>query len=266
MTCRATLLLACAAALSFPAAATPWCEPYATVVTGAYRYENNMWGADKARGFTPRQCLLSREATGGGTEMGWTWDWAGHDRTVFAYPQIIYGWKPWSGGRPTDPHFPLRVDRIKTLTLDYAVETTAEGSYNLAPEVWLTKDGGWSERPDPTRITTEIMFWMDSRGGATPAGHIVERPVIGGVTYELWKMDNIGNKGDGRGWTIYSFRAPTPQLSASIPLHELLAHMVAQGHVAPDEHVASVEFGNEVMGGRGTTWVRRFEIGVEAQP
>lgn len=247
------------ASAAVPAGAVAHCRNNDTVVVGPYRYENNMWGLDKVKGFTPSQCLMTRDV-GGRRQVGWTWQWPGFDRTVFAYPQIIYGWKPWSGGKPTDTRYPLRVDRVAELTIDYTVSTQATGTYNLAPEIWLTRDGQWSEQPDPKAITGEIMFWMDYRDGATPAGSIVGRPVVGGITYELWKMENIGNKGDGTGWTIYSFRSPTRQLSGKIPVHELLAYMVAQGHVKPDEHVASVEFGNEVMGGSGTTWVESFEI------
>lgn len=265
----AALLLALAACQSTPVAPSSplpadvraHCKNGETMVFGPYKYENNMWGLDKARGFTPEQCLLTREVDGR-TEVGWKWHWPGLDYTVFAYPQIMYGWKPWSGGKPSDVRFPLRVDRITQLTIDYAVETEATGSYNLAPEVWLIRDGQWSEKPDPTRISGEIMFWMDYREGATPAGHVVGRPVVGGVTYELWKRDNIGDKGDGTGWTIYSFKSPTRQRSGRIPVHELLAYMVANKHIRTDEHVASVEFGNEVMGGTGTTWVKRFKVEV----
>ncbi|KQV95729.1 hypothetical protein [Rhizobacter sp. Root1221] len=246
---------------SLPADARAHCKNGDAVVIGPYKYENNMWGLDKVRGFTPEQCLLTREVDGR-TEVGWKWHWPGLDYTVFAYPQIMYGWKPWSGGKPSDVRFPLRVDRITELTIDYAVETEATGSYNLAPEVWLMRDGQWSEKADPSRISGEIMFWMDYREGARPAGQVVGHPVVGGVTYELWKLDNIGDKGDGTGWTIYSFKSPTRQRSGRIPVHELLAYMVANKHIRTDEHVASVEFGNEVMGGTGTTWVKRFKVEV----
>jgi hypothetical protein len=235
------------------------CAAWDSQIVGPYKYENNVWGIDKARGFKPDQCLLTRTVDGR-REIGWTWDWPGMDRTVFAYPQIMWGWKPWSGGAPSDKRFPMRVGDLKRLVMDYQVETEAAGTYNLAPEVWLTSSGAWSDRPNPRIITTEIMFWMDYQQGATPAGSIVDRPIIGGVNYELWKMDNIGNKGDGKGWTIYSFKSPTIQHSGSIDIRALLTYMVGKGWVSADEYVASVEFGNEVMGGRGTTWVKKFEV------
>lgn len=237
------------------------CSAWATAIVGPYKYENNIWGIDKARGFTPDQCLLRRNKEGR-SEIGWTWNWPGYDPTVFAYPQIMFGWKPWSGGKPSDARFPLKVSAMQGLSLEYEVETQAEGSYNLAPEIWLTSSGKWTEQPNPTLITTEIMFWMDYQQGAVPAGKVVDQPVLGGVRYELFKADNIGDRGDGRGWTLYSFRSPTRQLAGRIPIDALLRYMVEKGLVSADEYIASVEFGNEVVGGSGTTWVRKFEVQV----
>jgi hypothetical protein len=91
----------------------------------------------------------------------------------------------------------------------------------------------------------------------------VDSPKIDGVTYELWKEDSIGDKGDGSGWLLYSFKSPTIQHRGKISLHTLLRYLVEKGLVKADEYVASVEFGNEVMGGSGTTWVKHFEIEVK---
>ncbi len=237
------------------------CDAWSTHSDGPYKYENNVWGANKVKG-KYEQCLLRRTREGR-EEVGWSWRFPGFDPSVFAYPQIIFGWKPWSGGEPTDARFPLKVADARNLSLHYEVETEAEGSYNLAPEIWLTESGEWSKEPKPKTITAEIMFWMDYKEGARPAGKVVETPTFDGVTYELWKADEIGDKGDGEGWTLYSFKSPTVQHRGTISIHQLLAHLVQKGHVDPNHYVASVEFGNEVMGGSGTTWVKRFEVDLE---
>src|SRR5262249_7738201 len=114
---------------------TSECSSGASHGEAPYRYNNNQWGRDKAHG-TFEQCLLWREV-GGVSETGWTWNWPGFDPTVFAYPEIIVGWKPWDGGASTDPRFPMRVENVHRLVLDYKVEMQATGSYNLAPEIWL---------------------------------------------------------------------------------------------------------------------------------
>ena len=241
--------------------ATADCTIWSSHWDGPYKYENNQWGHDKSAGEF-EQCLLERQVAGR-TQLGWTWHWPGHDPSVFAYPQIIFGWKPWSGGNPTDPRFPMRVADVQHIVMRYAVETEASGSYNLAPEIWLTESGEWSTAPNPKLISAEIMFWMDYQGEARPAGDIVDRPRLGELAYELWKMDEIGDKGDGTGWTIYTFKSPRIQRRGSIEIHTLLGYLVEQGHVSADHYVASIEFGNEIMGGSGTTWVEQFELEVK---
>ena len=154
------------------------CTADATRMDGPYRYNNNQWGRDKAKGRN-EQCLLTRDANGQ-IEAGWTWNWSGFDPSVFAYPEIEFGWKPWSGGPSTDPRFPMRVSDLPQLSLHYEVETQADGSYDLAPEVWLTNSPA-TTAANPKSITTEVMFWMDYAGGAQPAGKIVERPSFDGM-------------------------------------------------------------------------------------
>ena len=236
------------------------CKIWSTRTDGPYKVENNQWGFEKSAGGF-EQCLLTRQRDGR-TEIGWTWNWPGVDKSVFAYPQIIYGWKPWSGGVPSDDRFPMRVGDVEHITMRYEVETQAEGSYNLAPEIWLTETSHWSEQANPKIITAEIMFWMDYQGSARPAGTIVDRPNLDGIEYELWQLDNIGDKGDGTGWTIYTFKSPVIQHQGVIEIHTLMQYMVTSGRVDPDNYIASVEFGNEVMGGSGTTWVKQFEVDV----
>ncbi|HYQ02483.1 MAG TPA: hypothetical protein VER96_27615 [Polyangiaceae bacterium] len=238
------------------------CQPEATEMNGAYRHNNNQWGRNKVKG-KAEQCLLTREHAGH-TERGWTWNWPGFDPTVFAYPEIEFGWKPWSGGKSTDPRFPAKVAELPALSLNYEVETVADGSYDLAPEVWLMNGPGPFDAANPKSITTEIMFWMDYAEGARPAGEVIEKTTIAGVEYELWKADNIGKDANGQGWVLLSFKSPTIQRKGTIPIDAMLKHLVDSKQVNPNDYLGSVEFGNEVMGGSGTTWVKRFDVQVGA--
>lgn len=229
-----------------------------TTADGPYRYENNQWGSGKAQG-PFEQCMLKRSVDGD-KQRGWTWNFPGTDPSVFSYPEIVFGWKPWTGGKSTDPHLPARVAELQKLAIVYEVESQITGSYNLAPEIWITNRNVQRGPPAPGSITAEIMFWMDCGGAAQPGGAIVSRPVINGVTYELWKMDGAGNKGQGAGWRLISFKSPTPQLKGTIDIPAFLRELVAEKMIDPNQFVASVEFGNEVSGGVGTTWIKHFEI------
>jgi len=236
------------------------CRPEATQMVGPYRHNNNQWGSNKAKG-KAEQCLLTRE-TGGHTEQGWTWNWPGFDPSVFAYPEIEFGWKPWSGGKSTDPRFPMKVADLPSLLLNYEVETSADGSYDLAPEVWLMSGPGPFDAADPKSITTEVMFWMDYASGARPAGDVIDEPTFDGVKYELWKADSIGEDANGKGWRLLSFKSPTIRRKGTIRIHTMLKHLVEAKLVNPNDYLGSVEFGNEVMGGSGTTWVKHFDVEV----
>lgn len=236
------------------------CEAWAMRVRGLARYENNVWGAKKANG-PFQQCLLSRERDGK-EEWGWTWSWPGFDPSVFAYPEIVVGWKPWSGGATTHERLPIQVSAVKNISLEYEVETSATGSYNLAPEIWLTSAPA-TTKPNPQSITTEVMFWMDYAEGARPAGAVIDHVELNGSTYELWREASIGADANGKGWQLLSFKSPERQLKGRIDIAALLRHLVKAKLVEDSDYVASVELGNEVMGGSGTTWVRHFDVRVD---
>ena len=145
------------------------CEDYAQIKVGSYTYENNVWGQDKlSRGETFKQCLVTRTVNGK-RQIGWTWDWPGVEPTVYSYPEIIYGWKPWSGGANSAPaNLPVQAGKVGNIDLNFAFDQRATGKYNMAAEVWFTKSGRVSQAPNANDITTEIMFWVDSTVG--PAG------------------------------------------------------------------------------------------------
>jgi hypothetical protein len=235
------------------------CQAWAMRHEGRLRYENNVWGSKKAQGKF-QQCLLSREHNGK-QQLGWTWSWPGFDPTVFAYPEIVVGWKPWSGGATTDARFPIKVSDVKELSLEYEVETSATGAYNLAPEIWLTETGA-TPRANPKSIITEVMFWMDYAAGARPAGSIIDHVELNGVTYELWREENIGADANGKGWQLLSFKSPQRQLKGRIDIASLLRHLATAKLARTSDYVASVEFGNEIMGGTGTTWIKHFDVQV----
>jgi hypothetical protein len=238
---------------------TATCGNGATFRDKPYTWENNQWGSGKEHS-SYQQCLLERDVNGE-TQRGWSWIWPGTDTSVFAYPEIIFGWKPWSGGKSSDRRFPMKLSDLQHLKIHYEVETEANGSYNLAPEVWIISHRSGAGAPDPKLITSEIMFWQEAAGEARPAGTVVDRPEVGGVTYELWQMDNAGDNGVG-GWRLLSFKTPTTVRAGTVPVDDLLRYLLKKGLIAPEQYIATVEFGNEISGGSGTTWVKKFAVDV----
>jgi hypothetical protein len=227
---------------------------------GPYVYENNQWGKAKASG-SFSQCLL-RRTVDGVPQYGWTWDWPGFNASVFAYPEVIYGWKPWSGGRSTDPKLPMKVTDIRTMKMIFDLDLQAAGAYNLAPEIWLTSTGEASARAAPGRITTEVMFWMN-HNNTQPAGTFMEKMTVDGFDYQLWKLDSMGDTGNGRGWVYYAFVSSRPQNKATLDIRQFIQYLLSKNDIAAENYVASIEFGNEVAGGKGTAWLKEYSLLIE---
>jgi len=227
---------------------------------GPYVFENNQWGKAKANG-PYSQCLLSRTVDGA-PQYGWSWEWPGFNASVFAYPEIIYGWKPWSGGESTDPKLPMKITDIQTMKMRFDIDLQASGGYNLAPEIWLTSTGEASVRAAPARITTEIMFWMN-RENIQPAGIFMEKLAVDGVDYQLWKLDSTGDKGNGEGWAYYAFMSAKPQNKATLDIRQFIQYLLSKNYIAAENYVASIEFGNEIAGGKGTAWLKEYSLVVE---
>jgi hypothetical protein len=228
--------------------------------SGPYIFENNQWGKAKANG-PSSQCLL-RRIVDGVPQHGWSWEWPGFNASVFAYPEVIYGWKPWSGGRSTDPKLPMKVTDIQTMKMRFDLDLQASGGYNLAPEIWLTSTGEASSRAAPARITTEVMFWMIHEN-MQPAGMFVEKVPVDGVVYQLWRLDSMGDKGNGEGWVYYAFVSTTPQNNATLDIRQFIQYLLSKKYIAEENYVASIEFGNEIAGGKGTAWVKEYSLTIE---
>lgn len=233
-----------------------------TYTRGNLLFHTNPWGRAKTqRRFEQR---LVRRKSQGLTQWGWYWHWPGFDRSVFAYPEVMLGWKPWRGGVPTDRRLPVRIDHAGGLCVDYAVDLHAMGSYNLAISTWLSRSGGWSVAADVSDVTTEIMVWPDYSPGATPPGRYLHPFVLRGEPYELWCARHHGrrDKRDATGWTVLTLRGAGGKLRGVLPFGELLGKLAQMNLVERTHFVTCVELGNEVMGGAGTTYVERFDVGL----
>lgn len=245
---------------ALPAACKAWGEPSADRLVGAQRFLMNPWGQSKTQSRFEQRFVERRHD--GRRQHGWYWYWPGLDRTVFAYPEVLIGWKPWSGGATTDTRLPIQVADAQALVVDYAVETRATGSYNLAISTWLSDVHAASSLARPELITTEIMVWPDYSPGATPPGRFMGEAALAGSPYELWLDRQHGSRfrGDRAGWTVLTLRGVGGSVAGQLPFGEMLADLVTRGLVRGDDYVTCVELGNELMGGAGTTFAETFTI------
>jgi Glycosyl hydrolase family 12 len=235
------------------------CVNYSVTTRGPFQYQNNMWAQDKAKG-PFEQCVITRQIDGK-AQLGWTWDWPGFEPLGFGYPEIIFGWKPWSD-KSTTLELPIRIADLQELALRYAVSTESAGEVALSISVFVT-DSADATRPNPRAIMDEIVVWLDYPDDATPVGTRTALVELAGVQYELWHTPDHGNRGDGTGWDLYYFKGPNQQVRGTTRLEQFFDALLKKNLLRADHFVASVELGDELMSGSGTTWVQDFQVVVQ---
>ncbi|HKO93733.1 MAG TPA: hypothetical protein VJU61_21415 [Polyangiaceae bacterium] len=232
------------------------CGNYSVIAQGSLQVMNNVWAREKAQGAF-EQCVL-RRGTGGQAQLGWTWAWPGFEPGGYSFPEIIFGWKPWSAGS-TDARLPIQISGLKELSLRYVVNTESTGKLSLTAAVWLTTSGQ-AAAANPLAITDEIAILLDYPEGFTPPGTRGASLLVDGVEYGLWHTPNNGDLGNGTGWNLYYLQGPSQRLQGTLKLDRFLEALRGKQLVSAERYVASVEFGNELMSGSGTTWVNDFEV------
>lgn len=256
---------ALAAPLHAPGKAEPGvtsdCGEYAVMARGSLQYMNNVWAREKAKGGF-EQCVLRRGADAQ-PQLGWTWAWPGFEPEGYGFPEIIFGWKPWSDAS-TDAKLPIQLSALRELTVRYAVSTESTGKQTLAASMWLT-NSGQATAPNPLAIASEFAIWLDYPEGSTPSGEHTLSLQVEGASYELWHTANHGDRGNGQGWDLYYLVGPNHRLQGTLKLERFLEAFASKKLITPEQFLASVELGNELMGGSGTTWVSDFDVAVTAR-
>ena len=226
------------------------CNGWSQFTIGSYLVENNVWGQGNITDFT--QCIY-RTGSGDDIHFGWNWNWPIGNSDVKAYPEVIFGKKPWESSS-TDAALPIKIQNLDELYVVYDLDMVATGSYNLAFEFWVTIDSMSSE----TGITTEVIIWMDNIL-IGPAGNIIGRVTFDGFDYYLYQAN-------WDSWTYFAFISAVPQYSGVLGVHNFVNHLVSQDMLDPNEYFSDFELGNEVVYGMGKTDIRQYDIYVNSNP
>ena len=219
------------------------CSGWAQETLGPYIIENNVWGQGSINNYT--QCIYITEDS----SFGWNWDWPNQGYNVKAYPEVIFGKKPWSS-QSTHPSLPVKIGEVESFVVDFDLTMTGSGSYNLAFEFWVTSDSMSME----DEITTEVMIWTD-QNILEPAGTQIAVPFFDGYYYNLYQ-ENFD------GWTYFAFISDTPQHQGTLNVDYFISYMVALGLLDQDEYIGSFEMGNEVVYGTGSTDVHEYSVSI----
>ncbi len=223
------------------------CEDFARIPVGEYLLDNNVWG--KGDSLDYRQCVWA-DLTSNPLRAGWSWSWPTFNKKVKAYPEIHYGWD-WDK-KFTTPKLPLKVNKIDKIQAKYDISTSAEGAYNLAFDLWLTK----ASFPTRDNLSREVMIWVDGTQKHNTDSTQVGRFKIDGEDYDLF----INH--DWNYWTYFAFVKVIAQPKGTLNIHEFLFFLKNAGYISPNESLVEIEIGNEIWLGKGQTIVNSYSINV----
>ena len=217
------------------------CSPWEEYSFGPYLLQNNTWGQGDITDFS--QCIF----TTSDSIFGWNWNWPNIGNNVKAYPEIIFGKKPWSSSS-TNNVLPIALNRIENFEVNFDIQTEANGNYNSAFEFWITEDSLSNENG----ITTEVMIWT-SNNFLQPAGNQISIVYVDGYFYKMYRAD-FDN------WVYYAFVSEIDQYNGVLKIHDFINYMLSTGHLNPNEFLGSFEFGNEIVHGNGQTIINQYSI------
>jgi hypothetical protein len=220
---------------------------------------NNAWNHASAGDGPWRQCLQSR-LRNGRTEYGWFWHWPTKDG-IYAYPELLVGRTPWGSAPSNDARFPVAIGDLHALHIGYDVQSRHRGKKNLAVEFWLTDPA--VPGPSADGIRAELMIWTDESSGmagkADAPGDTVD---IDGRRWIVRVQRDWGDMSGGsrHKWVFVTYRALQHTSTTRYDARRLLQHAIDQGWLEARWQIEGVEFGNEIVSGSGSTWVRRFDL------
>ncbi len=224
------------------------CVDWAEFRINEFLLSNNVWGKGTETNY--EQCIYY-ESNNIQTEIGWNWDWPGNG-SVRAYPEIIFGLKPWST-ESTSTLLPAQINSNQ-ITLKYSGTASAIGQWNLAYDIWLTN----SITPTPENITHEIMIWMHKTNSISPAGTNRGTITIGGDNFDLWI-----NESHNDSWTYIAFVSDTTRLSATLDLNAFMDYLISYEYVSPDLFISGIEFGTEIFEGIGNITLSEYDVEIQ---
>jgi hypothetical protein len=200
---------------------------------GTYIYQQNEWNS------TSQQCASIDDSTGAFTLTSANMSVPTNGAPA-TYPSIFKGCH-W-GECTVNSGMPIRVSDLAGATTSWSTTQVASGAYDVAYDLWFHSSPTTTGQPDGT----EVMIWMNSRGGVQPFGSRVASANIAGKQWDVW----IGQQ---TGWKIISYvLVPGATSFTNLDTKALIDDAVSRGSINPAHYLIDVEAGFEIwQGGQG---------------
>ena len=215
--------------------ATMTCTKWGTISINGnqYIYQQNEWNSNLT------QCASVDDTTGAWTitQANFNLPNGGPPAT---YPSIFRGCH-W-GNCSSNSGLPIQVSALGRATSSWSTTQVSSGAYNVAYDLWTNTTPTTSGQPNGS----EIMIWLNSRGGIQPAGQIVGTATIGGATWNVWTTRMSG-------WNYIAYQRLTGTTSVSdLDIKAFVQDSVNRGSTNSSWYLLDAEAGFEIWrGGQG---------------
>ena len=200
---------------------------------GAYIYQQNEWNS------TATQCATIDTSTG-----AWSVSQAnfglGTSGAPATYPSVYKGCH-W-GLCTSDSGLPIQVSALGSATSSWSTTQPGSGAYDVAYDIWFNSAPTTEGQPDGT----ELMIWLNSRGGVQPFGSQTGTASLAGHSWNVW----TGNQSS---WKIISYVLQGGSTSVSgLDVKALIDDSVSRGSLNASHYLIDAEAGFEIwQGGQG---------------
>jgi cellulose 1,4-beta-cellobiosidase len=209
------------------------CQPQGSVslAGGEYTLQNNEWNSSDP------QCVTTTSGT------AWTVSTANFNLSGGApatYPSIYKGCH-W-GACTTNSGLPIQVSQLGSATSSWSTTQPATGAYDVAYDLWTNSAPTTGGQPNDS----EIMIWINSRGGVGPFGSKTGTASVSGLNWDVWT-------GRQAAWNIVSYVLQGGSTSVTnLDVKGLINDSVQRGTTGPNAYLIDAEAGFEIWkGGQG---------------
>jgi chitodextrinase len=204
---------------------------------GEYIYQQNEWNS------TATQCASIDDSTG-----AWSISQAnfglGTSGAPATYPSSYKGCH-W-GVCSSNSGLPIQVSALGSATTSWSTVQPASGAYDVAYDIWFNSTPTTKGQPDGT----EMMIWLNSRGGVQPFGSQTGTASLDGMAWNVWTGQQSSPT---TGWKIISYVLQGGGTSFSnLDVKALINDAVSRGSLNPAHYLIDAEAGFEIwQGGQG---------------
>src|SRR2546430_6508991 len=210
------------------------CQQTGTIDTpdGQYTVQNNEWNSSAP------QCVTYSSGT------AWSVTTANFSLPTNGAPAdylSIFKGCHW-GDCTSGSGLPIQVSNLGSATSSWSTTQVGSGAYDVAYDIWFNSTPTTPGQPDGT----EIMIWLNSRGGVQPFGSRTGTSTAAGHNWDVWT-------GQQTSWKIISFVSNPGVTSVNnLDVKALINDAVSRGSLNRNHWLLDAEAGFEIwQGGQG---------------